>query len=195
MFLQVLRSATNATWWQRESLPNLAPPLWNSTSRSGVQRDQLVFSFVNALQYTTQHHELRGATRCQGPSETTSKRLPCATSVRYILEVGDDDGFVEGPLGVDPDAVSPVRPALTTSLNPVSNMKNFPSIANRTRQRVINETNCRKDSSLSPRPKSKVTDSPTSRIVPRLPAELFKSRNRQSTVHAHSTWTGSLWYV
>jgi len=37
------------------------------------------------------------------------KGRPSATSVGHMLQVEDDDGFVEGPFGADPDAISTAR--------------------------------------------------------------------------------------
>jgi len=41
----------------------------------------------------------------QGP-----KSRPSATPVGHMREVKYDDGFVEGPFGTDPDAISSARP-------------------------------------------------------------------------------------
>ena len=37
------------------------------------------------------------------------KGWPSSTSVGHMFEVEDDDGFVKGLFGTDPDAISPTR--------------------------------------------------------------------------------------
>jgi len=78
---------------------------WHGTSRKGMQRDQILFRFVNALNNVDLSTGWPRTFLRQGP-----KGRPSATPVGHVLEVDYNDGLVKGLFGTDPDAVSSTSP-------------------------------------------------------------------------------------